>query len=108
MIPAMILIYVPGDGQAHVVSAAFEDGSWLYADNWIDLPENELDKFIQDHKDEGLLEIDVRAKMEEEYPDSGKALPIIMMRKDISPKVIFTEIHRFHDDLVKTSKRRFE
>ncbi len=81
--PHCIIIYTPGDGNAHMVGAqrARLDKAWLYS-KWVIIPESDLDGFLAERLGDGFIVVDQRAKADQINPGMSAATPIVAVMKE--------------------------
>src|SRR5690606_31061703 len=75
--PDAIIIFTPGDGQAHMVGAHKQPQGWRYS-AWTFLPEKRLNGFIDNLKRMGMVLVDAREAASQHTPGMGRATPILL------------------------------
>lgn len=99
--PDCIIIYVPGDNQAHMVSAQQQrhDRGWLYS-QWVILPEDQMNDFIKERLEDNFIIIDERVKADDHTSGMSAATPIFAIRKDVNPVAALAALIQLHQAIV--------
>ncbi len=100
--PEVIIIYTPGDGQAHMVGihrdvtaiSGYKCSAWTF------LPERDLNGFLGELLESGFGVLDVRRQAKLQSPGMEKATPIVINRGDVSIMDAANLVKRFHSLLV--------
>mgnify|MGYP000876568763 CR=1 FL=1 len=103
--PDCIIIYTPGDGQAHMVGAQLnlhpKRRGWLYS-KWVCLPEAELNDFLAERLEDGFIVVDERAKADQVQPGMSVATPIVAVRKGFDLMLAAEAMQRLHQAILDT------
>lgn len=76
--PEVIIIYTPGDQQAHIIGAYRDERrQWLYSPPTY-LPEKRLNPFLNELLKAGCVVTDLRQIASMQIPGMGQATPILM------------------------------
>lgn len=76
--PEVIIIYTPGDHQAHLIGAYHdEQGKWLYSPPTY-LPEKSLNPFLGELRKAGCIVVDLRQLASMQISGMGQATPILV------------------------------
>lgn len=86
--PDVIIIYLPSDGQAHMIGAHKRTrpgfrGEWMYS-NWAYIPATEVSAFTDELKGKGYFVIDERANADKQQPGMSVATPVICVHPSVT------------------------
>lgn len=83
--PEVMIIYTPGDGQAHIIGARRKGGKWLYSGPVYEEEEG-LNEFLSDMLELGHNVLDVRVKADIVMPGMSKATPVVVYQRHVTLK----------------------
>ena len=103
--PQVVIIYVPGDGQMHMMGARRHGNDWRYSKPVL-MPESDLNDFIAWRKEEGMSVLDVRDAASVHTPGMGKATPIIMVQRGVTMHEGVSAMKRLHEAILAAPSDR--
>ena len=75
--PDGLIIWTPGDGQAHGVGVFQHDAKWTYSKPAL-FPEHELNAFLRERLEAGALGFDCRMQARWKHPGMEAAIPVLV------------------------------
>ena len=94
--PEVIIIYVPGDGQAHMTGARRNPASkWLYTKMSL-MPESELNGFLKEMMERMHTVIDLRTLANMKIAGMGNATPIMVITAGVDVRDAAQATAQFH------------
>lgn len=104
--PAVIVIYVPGDGQMHMVGCHRDNVvGWKYS-KWSLLPESELDGFTGEMmRVFGMFHLDMRHLANIKTPGMRNATPVILITPGVTAAEASEAFSRLHMAILKSDDK---
>jgi hypothetical protein len=86
-VPQGLVIWLPGDGNFHMIGISNTTGKWL-GSGWVIRPEKELNGFLDVARQDGSVVLNMRNKASKINPGMEKAVPILVASKGVPLKLI--------------------
>lgn len=94
--PELIVIFVPGDGNIHVIGGHYKSGKWTYS-KLVIMPEADLNPFVAERREAGMTYFDVRIWADLHTPGMSKATPVLLFKAGFNMDIAmqgYTKLHR--------------